>query len=39
MYLNGSKIWSATGWNDNNYAEQSLRSTVKNTPCTPRTTT
>ena len=29
MYLNGSKIWSATGWNDNNYAEQSLRSTIK----------
>ena len=29
MYLNGTKIWSATGWNDNNYAEIILNSSQK----------
>lgn len=24
MYLNGTRIWSASGWNDNNYAEITL---------------
>lgn len=29
VYLNGMKIWSATGWNDNNYAEQTLTNQAK----------
>lgn len=29
VYLNGMKIWSATGWNDNNYAEQTLTAQAK----------
>lgn len=29
FYLNGTKIWSATGWNDNDYASSTFRPTVK----------
>ncbi len=29
IYLNGTQIWSATGWNDNNYAEAELNNTQK----------
>ena len=29
IYLNGTKIWSATGWNDNNYTETALNDNQK----------
>lgn len=29
VYLNGTLIWSATGWNDNDYAEHALTDTQK----------
>ena len=29
VYLNGTLIWSATGWNDNDYAEHTLTDTQK----------
>lgn len=29
VYLNGTKIWTASGWNDNNYAEQVIPAAYK----------
>ena len=29
IYLNGTRIWSASGWNDNNYAEITLDATQR----------